>query len=269
MPLLLGLLLGDGVDLVLGHSPADGAGLLGAEVERQVLLALVEDAELGALVGVDDGEDAGDRLADVVAVGAIGVSMRMLQWVCSRFPISLSFSRQMPVSSSSPFSTFRLFLQDISGSGPGFVNWRKKNAHLAQLRLGTTGNLLGAQSHELLLELIELLLEILLVLAPKLLGSDLAGRLFTKKPPVSISSSFSRCTQAVGVYHCEGLSGLWWSLSSSRVAGGLGRRRSRSANSEIGRRVIENSWLCVRPNFFRSSTLVPMRSASDYLHPRI
>ena len=112
--LLLSLLLGDKVLLVLGHSPADGASLLGAEVERQVLLALVEDAELGALVGVDDGEDAGDRLADVV--------------------------------------------------------------DLAQLRLGTTGNLLGAQGNELLLQLIELLLEIILVLAPKLLGSDLAGR---------------------------------------------------------------------------------------------
>lgn len=66
--LLLGLLLGDKVLLVLGHSPADGASLLGAEVERQVLLALVEDAELGTLVGVDDGEDTGNRLADVVAV---------------------------------------------------------------------------------------------------------------------------------------------------------------------------------------------------------
>jgi hypothetical protein len=68
VPQLLGGLLGDEVDLVLGHSPADGTGLLRAEVERHVLLALVEDAELSALVGVDDGEDAGDRLADVVAV---------------------------------------------------------------------------------------------------------------------------------------------------------------------------------------------------------
>jgi hypothetical protein len=68
VPHLLGGLLGDEVDLVLGHSPADGTGLLRAEVERHVLLALVEDAELSALVGVDDGEDAGDRLADVVAV---------------------------------------------------------------------------------------------------------------------------------------------------------------------------------------------------------
>jgi hypothetical protein len=65
---LLGGLLGNKVDLVLGHSPADGTGLLCAEVERHVLLALVEDAELSALVGVDDGEDASDRLADVVAV---------------------------------------------------------------------------------------------------------------------------------------------------------------------------------------------------------
>lgn len=67
VPELLGGLLGEEGGLVLGHSPADGTGLLGAEVEGHVLLALVEDAELSALVGVDDGEDASDRLADVVA----------------------------------------------------------------------------------------------------------------------------------------------------------------------------------------------------------
>lgn len=89
MPLLLGLLLGDEVLLVLGHSPADGAGLLRAEVERQVLLALVEDAELGALVGVDDGEDTGDRLADVVAVGATLVSMRLCSG-CEWFHVAVS-----------------------------------------------------------------------------------------------------------------------------------------------------------------------------------
>ena len=60
MPQLLGGLLGDEVGLVLGHSPANGTGLLGAEVEGHVLLALVEDAELSTLVGVDDGEDASD-----------------------------------------------------------------------------------------------------------------------------------------------------------------------------------------------------------------
>ena len=41
----------------------------------------------------------------------------------------------------------------------------------------TTGDLLCSQLHELLLQLVELLLQILLVLAPKLGGLDLAGRL--------------------------------------------------------------------------------------------
>lgn len=48
-----------------GQPPADGAGLLRSQVQRQVLLVLVEEAELGALLGVDDGQDAGNRLADV------------------------------------------------------------------------------------------------------------------------------------------------------------------------------------------------------------
>lgn len=64
---LLGL-VGDSAGLLLGQSPADGTGLLRAEVEGSVLLVLVEQAELGALLGVDDGKDASDRLADVVAV---------------------------------------------------------------------------------------------------------------------------------------------------------------------------------------------------------
>ena len=52
----------------LGQTAADGAGLLWAEVKRHVLLVLVEQAELCALVGVDDGQDLGDGLADIVAV---------------------------------------------------------------------------------------------------------------------------------------------------------------------------------------------------------
>jgi hypothetical protein len=51
--------------VLLGQPPADGAGVLGSQVQGQVLLALVEQAELGALLGVDDGQDAGNRLADV------------------------------------------------------------------------------------------------------------------------------------------------------------------------------------------------------------
>jgi hypothetical protein len=46
--------------LVLGQTSPNGACLLWSEVERQVLLALVEQAELRSLVGVDDSEDSGD-----------------------------------------------------------------------------------------------------------------------------------------------------------------------------------------------------------------
>jgi hypothetical protein len=72
--LALGLLLENTGSILLGETATDGAGLLWAEVERQVLLLLVEEAELGALVGVDDGQDLGDRLADVVAVDGRQVS---------------------------------------------------------------------------------------------------------------------------------------------------------------------------------------------------
>jgi hypothetical protein len=51
-----------------GQAATDGAGLLGPEVKRQVLLVLVEEAELSTLLRVDDGKDTGDRLADVVAI---------------------------------------------------------------------------------------------------------------------------------------------------------------------------------------------------------
>lgn len=36
------------------------------------LLALVEEPQLGALVGVDDSEDLGDTLADVMDAGELG-----------------------------------------------------------------------------------------------------------------------------------------------------------------------------------------------------
>lgn len=52
---------------MLCEPPADCASLLGSEVEREVLLLLVEYPQLRALVDVDDGEHASDRLADVVA----------------------------------------------------------------------------------------------------------------------------------------------------------------------------------------------------------
>lgn len=53
--------------LVLGETAADLTGELGAEVEGEVLLVLVEQAKLSALVGVDDGENTSDRLANLAA----------------------------------------------------------------------------------------------------------------------------------------------------------------------------------------------------------
>ena len=89
MDLLLLLLLGDERGLVGGEPSADGTGLLGSEVEGLVpacvlgrsrtmlqvedaLLALVEETELGPLVGVDDGQDASDTLADIMDAGELG-----------------------------------------------------------------------------------------------------------------------------------------------------------------------------------------------------
>lgn len=63
---LLGLLQDPG-GVLGGQAATDGAGLLGPEVKRQVLLVLVEEAELGTLLRVDDSQDTGDRLADIVA----------------------------------------------------------------------------------------------------------------------------------------------------------------------------------------------------------
>lgn len=51
-----------------GQAAADGTGLLGAEIEGHVLLVLVEQAHVVSLLGVDDGQDTSDRLAEVVAV---------------------------------------------------------------------------------------------------------------------------------------------------------------------------------------------------------
>ena len=71
----LALALGGAGSLVLGETTAQLTGELGAEVEGQVLLVLVEQTQLSALVGVDDGQNAGDGLADIVAVSEMLVSV--------------------------------------------------------------------------------------------------------------------------------------------------------------------------------------------------
>lgn len=65
--------------LVLGKTSADGTSLFWAEIERKVFLSLVEQTELYALVGVNDCEDLGNRLSDVVAILNI--------WLVSKFLI--------------------------------------------------------------------------------------------------------------------------------------------------------------------------------------
>jgi hypothetical protein len=54
------LLLGGSAGVLLAQSSADGTSLLCSEVEREVLLLCVEQAQLVSLVGVDDSEDSGD-----------------------------------------------------------------------------------------------------------------------------------------------------------------------------------------------------------------
>lgn len=51
------------------------------------------------------------------------------------------------------------------------------HVHLRELAARTTSDFLCPQLHELGLEVLELLLEVFLVLAPELGGSDFAGRL--------------------------------------------------------------------------------------------
>jgi hypothetical protein len=55
--------------VLLGQPSPDSPRLLRSEVEREVFLVLVEEAELSALVGVDDGEDFGNRFTEIVAGG--------------------------------------------------------------------------------------------------------------------------------------------------------------------------------------------------------
>lgn len=66
--LALALLVGGTGGLVLGETAADLTGELGAEVKRSVLLALVEETELGALVGVDDGHHTSNGLANIATI---------------------------------------------------------------------------------------------------------------------------------------------------------------------------------------------------------
>jgi hypothetical protein len=65
---LLLLLLSNALRILLTQASPDCTGVFRSQVERQVLLLGVEQAQLVALVGVDHGEHAGDGFAEIVAI---------------------------------------------------------------------------------------------------------------------------------------------------------------------------------------------------------
>lgn len=124
-----------------GKTTADSAGLLGAEIERKVLLVLVEEAELSTLLGVDDGENASDGLAKIVA--------EHRAWSVMHSP---NFHIPPP-SVGIPITVV--------------------NVHLG--KLGARGdNLLDTELAQLGLELTELLDELVAVLGPQLASLNLS-----------------------------------------------------------------------------------------------
>ena len=89
-----------------------------------------------SLVGVDDGKDAGDRFAEVVAVSHRGLDL--LLW------------------------NLRVKAEEI-----------RQYTHLLEFRRSASSDLLRPELTQLCLEVDQLLLQIILALAPKLAGADL------------------------------------------------------------------------------------------------
>lgn len=69
MDVLLLLALGNKVGLVLGKAAADSTGLLGTHIKRLVLLVLVQLSNLLTLLLGHHGQDTGDGLTDMAAIG--------------------------------------------------------------------------------------------------------------------------------------------------------------------------------------------------------
>lgn len=65
------LLLSHSSGILWRQASSNGSGLLCSEIERQVLLALVEDSQLVSLVGVDDCEGSGDRFSQIVSSNCV------------------------------------------------------------------------------------------------------------------------------------------------------------------------------------------------------
>lgn len=132
MGLLLLLLLGDSAGILLAQSSSDGTGLLCSEVQREVLLLGVEESQLVSLVGVDDGQDAGNRFAEVMSATREKI---ISQQDAPRRGVKRHFSvRRGP--------------QFFSYSGPStsssMMRVESMHIHSGQFRRSTAGNLLDS-----------------------------------------------------------------------------------------------------------------------------
>ena len=133
---------------MLGEAPADGAGLLGAEVEREQLLFLVRLPQRRLLLLRDHGEHARDG-------GAHHLAAREKEAADPR----LGFSSPRARGKSKQRRGRR-------------VHGAIKHAHLGELVGGAAGDLGNAEEGELRLELLELCLQLRLVLRPQLWHLD-------------------------------------------------------------------------------------------------
>ena len=64
------------IELGSSESSSNGSGLLGSKILGDVLLALIQLSELLTLSVVDDGQDASNRLSDLVQLGRLDVAVR-------------------------------------------------------------------------------------------------------------------------------------------------------------------------------------------------
>ena len=131
-------------NLVLGKTPADGAGLLGAEVEREQLLVLVRLTQRRLLLLRDHREHPRDRGTHHLAAAQ---------------------QNERPVSMTNPRHEL-------------LYAWRKEGrpVHLGELVGGAAGDLGDAEEGELRLEVLERTLQLRLVLPPQLVHLDAGCR---------------------------------------------------------------------------------------------
>jgi hypothetical protein len=120
---------------VLGEAAANGAGLLGAEVEREILLVLVRLPQRRLLLLRHHREHARDGGAHHLAAKSRRLQLVSIRWVCKQ-------------------------------------TRGRRHVHLGQLVGGAAGDLGDAEEGELGLEFLELRLQLRLVLPPKLVHLD-------------------------------------------------------------------------------------------------